>query len=36
MTTWLMPGNQCYKNRFDTEIALFHTNEGDMARMAAS
>jgi len=32
----LLPTNNVYKNRFGTEIALFRTNEGGMARMAVS
>ncbi len=34
--THLQPGNNPYKNAFGTEIALFRTNEGGMARMAVS
>lgn len=30
------PGNNVYKNRFATEIALFRTNDGGTARMAVS
>jgi len=32
----LMPGNNIYKNSFGTEIALFRTSEGGMARMGVS
>jgi predicted dehydrogenase len=32
----LRPGNNRYQNAFGTEIALFRTNEGGMARMAVS
>ena len=32
----LKPGNNPYKNSFGTEIALFRTSEGGMARMAVS
>jgi len=32
----LQPGNNVYKNPFGTEIALFRTNEGGIARMAVS
>ncbi len=32
----LRPGNNRYKNAFGTEIALFRTSEGGMARMAVS
>lgn len=32
----LKPENNSYKNPFGTEIALFRTNEGGMARMAVS
>ena len=32
----LQPANNPYKNPFGTEIALFRTNEGGMARMAVS
>jgi predicted dehydrogenase len=32
----LQPGNNQYKNRFGTEIALLRTSEGGMARMAVS
>ena len=32
----LQPGNNRYKNPFGTEIALFRTSEGGMARMAVS
>lgn len=32
----LMPGNNRYKNPFGTEIALFRTSRGSMARMAVS
>ncbi len=32
----LKPENNIYKNPFGTEIALFRTNEGGMARMAVS
>lgn len=32
----LMPENNVYKNPFGTEIALFRTSEGGMARMAVS
>jgi hypothetical protein len=32
----LKPENNIYKNRFGTEIALFRTSEGGMARMAVS
>ena len=34
--TFLKPANNPYKNPFGTEIALFRTNEGGMARMAVS
>ncbi|HAK94765.1 MAG TPA: gfo/Idh/MocA family oxidoreductase [Planctomycetes bacterium] len=33
---WLKPENNRYKNPFGTEIALFRTSEGGMARMAVS
>lgn len=33
---WLKPENNRYKNPFGTEIALFRTREGGMARMAVS
>ncbi|HSW45397.1 MAG TPA: Gfo/Idh/MocA family oxidoreductase [Phycisphaerae bacterium] len=33
---WLQPQNNRYKNAFGTEIALFRTSEGGMARMAVS
>jgi predicted dehydrogenase len=33
---WLQPQNNRYKNPFGTEIALFRTNEGGMARMGES
>ena len=33
---WLKPANNRYKNPFGTEIALFRTSEGGMARMAVS
>ena len=33
---WLQPQNNRYKNPFGTEIALFRTSEGGMARMAES
>jgi len=33
---WLQPENNRYKNPFGTEIALFRSNEGGMARMAVS
>ena len=36
LTKWLMPENNRYKNPFGTEIALFRTSEGGMARMAVS
>jgi hypothetical protein len=32
----LQPANNRYKNAFGTEIALFRTSEGGMARMAVS
>jgi predicted dehydrogenase len=32
----LKPGNNAYKNSFGTEIALFRTSEGGMARMGVS
>ncbi|HUT88537.1 MAG TPA: Gfo/Idh/MocA family oxidoreductase [Thermoguttaceae bacterium] len=32
----LQPNNNRYKNPFGTEIALFHTSEGGMARMGVS
>ncbi len=32
----LQPANNPYRNRFGTEIALFRTSEGGMARMAVS
>ncbi len=32
----LLPANNRYKNAFGTEIALFRTSEGGMARMAVS
>jgi hypothetical protein len=32
----LMPANNLYRNPFGTEIALFRTSEGGMARMAVS
>ncbi len=32
----LQPENNVYKNAFGTEIALFRTSEGGMARMAVS
>lgn len=32
----LLPANNVYKNPFGTEIALFRTSEGGMARMAVS
>jgi predicted dehydrogenase len=32
----LQPGNNVYRNPFGTEIALFRTSEGGMARMAVS
>ena len=32
----LQPGNNVYKNPFGTEIALFRTSEGGMARMGVS
>ena len=32
----LQPGNNLYQNPFGTEIALFRTSEGGMARMAVS
>jgi len=35
-TSWLQPENNRYKNPFGTEIALFRTSEGGMARMAVS
>jgi predicted dehydrogenase len=35
-TKWLQPENNPYKNPFGTEIALFRTSEGGMARMAVS
>jgi predicted dehydrogenase len=35
-TKWLQPENNRYKNPFGTEIALFRTSEGGMARMAVS
>lgn len=33
---WLQPENNRYKNPFGTEIALFRTSEGGMARMGVS
>jgi predicted dehydrogenase len=33
---WLQPANNRYKNAFGTEIALFRTSEGGMARMGVS
>jgi predicted dehydrogenase len=33
---WLKPENNRYKNPFGTEIALFRTSEGGMARMGVS
>ena len=33
---WLQPENNRYQNPFGTEIALFRTSEGGMARMAVS
>jgi predicted dehydrogenase len=33
---WLKPANNRYKNPFGTEIALFRTSAGGMARMAVS
>jgi predicted dehydrogenase len=36
VTEWLKPENNRYKNPFGTEIALFRTSEGGMARMAVS
>jgi len=33
---WLKPENNRYRNPFGTEIALFRTSEGGMARMAVS
>jgi len=33
---WLQPENNRYKNPFGTEVALFRTNEGGMARMVVS
>jgi len=33
---WLQPANNPYKNPFGTEIALFRTREGGMARMGVS
>jgi len=39
MPSWkkvLQPGNNRYKNPFGTEIALFRTSEGGMARMGVS
>jgi len=35
-TSWLQAPNNRYKNPFGTEIALFRTSEGGMARMAVS
>lgn len=32
----LQPANNVYQNRFGTEVALFRTSEGGMARMAVS
>jgi predicted dehydrogenase len=32
----LQPANNCYKNAFGTEIALFRTSEGGSSRMAVS
>jgi predicted dehydrogenase len=32
----LQPGNNVYKNPFGTEVAMFRTSEGGMARMAVS
>jgi len=36
LTKWLQPENNRYQNPFGTEIALFRTSEGGMARMAVS
>lgn len=36
MKELLQPANNRYKNPFGTEIALFRTSEGGMARMAVS
>ncbi len=36
ITWWLKPENNRYRNPFGTEIALFRTSEGGMARMAVS
>jgi predicted dehydrogenase len=36
LTHWLQAENNRYKNPFGTEIALFRTSEGGMARMAVS
>ena len=36
LTEWLKPENNRYQNPFGTEIALFRTSEGGMARMAVS
>ena len=36
MIEHLKPANNRYKNPFGTEIALFRTSEGGMARMAVS
>ncbi len=36
LISWLKPENNRYKNPFGTEIALFRTSEGGMARMAVS
>lgn len=36
LTQWLQPENNRYQNPFGTEIALFRTSEGGMARMAVS
>jgi predicted dehydrogenase len=36
LTHWLQAPNNRYKNPFGTEIALFRTGEGGMARMAVS
>ncbi|MBN1345864.1 MAG: Gfo/Idh/MocA family oxidoreductase [Phycisphaerae bacterium] len=36
LTKWLQAEHNVYKNPFGTEIALFRTSEGGMARMAVS
>ena len=36
ITPWLQAANNVYKNPFGTEVALFRTSEGGMARMGVS